>query len=54
MEIRNKTAFITGGASGLGFATAKNFVAAGGNVMLYDLNADALQTAADELGEAAI
>ena len=54
MDIRNRTAFITGGASGLGFATAKNFVAAGGNVMLYDLNADALQTAADELGEAAI
>lgn len=54
MEIRNKTAFITGGASGLGLATAKNFVAAGGNVMLYDLNADALQEAATELGEAAI
>ena len=54
MEIRNKTAFITGGASGLGLATAKNFVAAGGNVMLYDLNADALQEAAAELGEAAI
>lgn len=54
MEIRNKTAFITGGASGLGLATAKNFVAAGGNVMLYDLNADALREAATELGEAAI
>jgi len=54
MEIRNKTAFITGGASGLGLATAKNFVASGGNVMLYDLNAEALQEAAAELGEAAI
>ena len=54
MEIRNKTAFITGGASGLGLATAKNFVASGGNVMLYDLNAEALQVAAAELGEAAI
>ena len=54
MEIRNKTAFITGGASGLGLATAKNFVAAGGNVMLFDLNAEALQEAAAELGEAAI
>lgn len=54
MEIRNKTAFITGGASGLGLATAKNFVASGGNVMLYDLHAEALQEAAAELGEAAI
>jgi len=36
MELANKTAFITGGASGLGLATARNFVAAGANVFLYD------------------
>lgn len=53
MDLKNKTAFITGGASGLGLATAKNFVAAGAQVMLYDLNADSLQQAAAELGEAA-
>ena len=34
MELANKTAFITGGASGLGLATARNFVAAGANVCL--------------------
>ena len=51
MEIKNKTAFITGGASGLGLATAQNFVAAGARVMLYDLNAEALEAAAAGLGE---
>ena len=50
MNLKNKTAFITGGASGLGLATAKNFIAAGANVMLYDLRADALAAAAAELG----
>ncbi|HIL62189.1 MAG TPA: SDR family NAD(P)-dependent oxidoreductase [Porticoccaceae bacterium] len=53
MEIKNKTAFITGGASGLGLATAQKFVAAGATVMLYDLNAEALEAAAAGLGEQA-
>ena len=51
MELQGKTAFITGGASGLGLATAKNFVKAGARVFLYDLNAEALKAAAGELGE---
>ena len=51
MELQGKTAFITGGASGLGLATAKNFVKAGARVFLYDLNAEALEAAAGELGE---
>ena len=53
MEIKNKTAFITGGASGLGLATAQKFVAAGATVMLYDLNVEALEAAAASLGEQA-
>jgi len=52
MDIANKTAFITGGGSGLGLATARLFVAQGAQVMLFDRNADALQEAAAELGEA--
>ena len=50
MELANKTAFITGGASGLGLATARNFVAAGANVFLYDLNAESLAASASEFG----
>ncbi|MCG8413592.1 MAG: SDR family NAD(P)-dependent oxidoreductase [Pseudomonadales bacterium] len=53
MDLNNKTAFITGGASGLGLATAKQFITEGANVMLYDLNVDSLQQAAESLGDKA-
>lgn len=53
MELQGKTAFITGGASGLGLATAENFVAAGARVFLFDLNAEKLSEAAAQLGDAA-
>ena len=44
-----RTAIITGGASGLGRAVAKRFVAEGGKVALWDVNADWLAEAkADE------
>lgn len=52
MDLANKTAFITGGGSGLGLATARLFVARGARVMLFDMNADALASAASELGDA--
>ena len=38
MELKDKVAFITGGASGLGRATAERFVQAGAKVILFDLN----------------
>lgn len=45
-----RTAVVTGGASGLGKAAAARIVAEGGKVVLWDLNADALKAAADEVG----
>lgn len=45
-----RCAVVTGGASGLGKATAARIVAEGGKVVLWDLNADALMAAADEIG----
>jgi 3-oxoacyl-[acyl-carrier protein] reductase len=47
-----RTAVITGGASGLGRATAKRIVAEGGKVCLWDLNADMLALAKEEVGAA--
>ena len=47
-----RTAVVTGGASGLGKASAARIVAEGGKVVLWDLNADALRAAADEVGAA--
>jgi 3-oxoacyl-[acyl-carrier protein] reductase len=43
-------AVITGGASGLGAATARRMVAEGAQVCLWDLNADALASARKETG----
>mgnify|MGYP003414039190 CR=1 FL=1 len=40
MEIRNSTFVISGGASGLGAATARMIAGAGGNVVLADLRED--------------
>ena len=45
-----RTAVVTGGASGLGKASAARIIAEGGKVSLWDLNADALKTAAEEIG----
>jgi 3-oxoacyl-[acyl-carrier protein] reductase len=45
-----RTAIITGGASGLGRAVARRFVAEGGKVALWDVNADAITQAAAEVG----
>lgn len=51
MDLNGKTAFITGGASGLGLATARCFTIAGANVFLFDLDADRVQQAAAALGD---
>ncbi len=45
-----RTAVVTGGASGLGKAAAARIIAEGGQVCLWDLNADALAKAAEEIG----
>jgi NAD(P)-dependent dehydrogenase (short-subunit alcohol dehydrogenase family) len=50
MDITGKVALVTGGASGLGAATAKMIVEEGGHVVIADLNAEAGQALAKELG----
>lgn len=45
-----KTAIVTGGASGLGAAVARNLTAAGVKVAIFDFNEDAGQDIATELG----
>lgn len=53
MTIEQKTAIITGGASGLGAATARHFHALGANVALFDLNVEAGEAIRAELGDRA-
>lgn len=50
-DLKGKTAFITGGASGLGLAMAHAFGEAGMQVMLADIEQDALDKAVVELSE---
>ena len=48
-DLAGKTAFITGGASGIGFALGRAFVDAGMRVMLADIEKDALAIAIENL-----
>jgi NAD(P)-dependent dehydrogenase (short-subunit alcohol dehydrogenase family) len=50
MDVNNQAAVITGGASGLGAATARALTAKGAKVALFDLNAENGETLAAELG----
>ena len=50
MNLQNATALITGGASGLGEATARLFHEQGANVVILDLNESRGHALADELG----
>jgi 3-hydroxyacyl-CoA dehydrogenase/3-hydroxy-2-methylbutyryl-CoA dehydrogenase len=54
MQLKDKVAIITGGASGLGRATAAKFIAAGARVAIFDLNEELGTAAAADLGEGAI
>ncbi|MCH8982895.1 MAG: SDR family NAD(P)-dependent oxidoreductase [Acidobacteria bacterium] len=50
MEVNNSVAVVTGGASGLGFATAQRLAANGASVVLVDLNDEAGVEAASKIG----
>jgi NAD(P)-dependent dehydrogenase (short-subunit alcohol dehydrogenase family) len=52
--LKNKGTVVTGAASGIGKAIATAFVGAGASVLLCDLNANALDAAAIEIGSRAI
>jgi NAD(P)-dependent dehydrogenase (short-subunit alcohol dehydrogenase family) len=48
---KNKVAFVTGAASGIGRATARAFAAEGAKVILFDVNATGLQGVFGEIRE---
>lgn len=49
MNLQDKVAIVTGGASGFGAAIARRLAQAGATVLVADLNADGAQRMADEL-----
>jgi NAD(P)-dependent dehydrogenase (short-subunit alcohol dehydrogenase family) len=48
-EVEGRTAFVTGGASGIGLGMATAFAAAGMNVVIADLRRDHIETALERL-----
>ncbi|MBO5453418.1 MAG: SDR family oxidoreductase [Clostridia bacterium] len=49
MNFENKTAIVTGAASGMGLLFAQNFASLGGNVIMCDVNEAVLKEKADEI-----
>ena len=54
MDIRNQTAIVTGGASGLGAATAKSLAEAGASVVILDTNIELGEETAKQINAIAI
>jgi len=54
MEIKNSAAIVTGGASGMGAATARMLAAAGAKVALLDLNRELVEKIAADIGGLAL
>lgn len=50
MQLKERTTLITGGAAGIGKATAQRFAEEGANVIICDVNSDAGEAVAQELG----
>ncbi|MFT5576168.1 MAG: 3-hydroxyacyl-CoA dehydrogenase/3-hydroxy-2-methylbutyryl-CoA dehydrogenase [Bermanella sp.] len=50
MDLKDKIAVVTGGASGLGEATVRAYAAKGAKVAIFDLNEDRAKTIIDEVG----
>jgi NAD(P)-dependent dehydrogenase (short-subunit alcohol dehydrogenase family) len=53
-KLKNKVAVITGGSSGIGFATAKEFIGEGAKVVIFGRNKESLDKSLKELGENAM
>ncbi len=54
MQLKDKVAIVTGGASGFGAGIARKFVAEGARVIIADINLSQAEAVAAELGDAAV
>src|SRR6476469_574420 len=54
MQLKDQAAIVTGGASGLGAATARRLAAHGAKVAICDLNAKLAESVAAEIGGVAV
>jgi NAD(P)-dependent dehydrogenase (short-subunit alcohol dehydrogenase family) len=49
IDLGDRVAVITGAAQGIGFATAERFIASGARVVIWDINAEAMERARKDL-----
>jgi NAD(P)-dependent dehydrogenase (short-subunit alcohol dehydrogenase family) len=54
IDVAGRTAVVTGGASGLGFAIAERLAASGAKVVIWDIDASAARAAAEKMGGLAV
>ena len=54
IDLKGRTAIVTGGARGIGFATAQKMLGSGAAVVLWDVDAAALGKAAESLASASL
>jgi NAD(P)-dependent dehydrogenase (short-subunit alcohol dehydrogenase family) len=54
MELRDKVAIVTGGASGLGLATVEELIRSGARAAIFDLQEERGKQAAERLGRSAL
>jgi 3-oxoacyl-[acyl-carrier protein] reductase len=54
IDLEGRVAVVTGGAQGLGFAFARRILASGARVCLWDVNAERLQAAKNELADGSV
>ena len=52
-DFSGKNAFITGGASGIGLATAEELIGRGANILIFDSNPEAIKVAMEQLSVSA-
>ena len=54
MRLKDKTAIITGGGTGIGLATARAFYQEGAKIILFGRRKEKLEKAVEKLGDSAI
>ena len=54
IDLKNRVAVITGGAQGIGYATAERMLQSGASVVLWDIDAARLRQAEEQLGAMAL
>ncbi|MGM0560937.1 MAG: SDR family NAD(P)-dependent oxidoreductase [Pseudomonadota bacterium] len=51
IDLQGRTAIVTGGAQGIGLATAERLASSGARVIVWDINAEGVESAVKQLGQ---